>query len=605
MLKTKHVIRAGFLAKTRQIAIWLSMLTIISTSNAILPTIINNTNAASCPDLKVIFARGSGAPRYDNDGYQSFKASLEAKLKTSNLSYEFEDLDYPAVGVGIENLSNTIGAYIGGGESYVFGESMNKGVLKLTNTIIGDTCANTKYVLAGYSQGAMVVLKTLDRVLPERIIYAATFGDPKIYLPEGAGLLPSACRGDNLSEYRVYVPDCYAYKGILGAREPYVTTDYLGKVGTWCNKFDILCSSHFSVASHISYSDDGLYEDASKLIFSKIAATFGFKNEYTSPHDTAFLIDSTGSMIEYIDKYKSEALRLAQQTLDAGGRVALYDYRDLVESYTPVEHCSFETCTIEAFENGLEEIIADGGEDEPESLLSASLHVMNSQSWRLGSTKSLVILTDAGYHSPDRDGTTFYDVKSLSKKIDPVNFYIVTTPEHVEEYKSLAEATDGMVVTTTDDLGFLTDTIMERYDSLPRVEEEIGNFAIPSLTIQSSEIISGSEAKVSFIKDASSVIVMLNDMIIGITSEDSITFRELNLDIPNEITLIPLSSNVRGEAASLHLDAVVSPITKGNEDSILHKASTNETKNDIPEEMEYETLPPFFVPKAPDTGRPR
>ena len=605
MLKTKHVIRAGFLAKTRQIAIWLSMLTIISTSNAILPTIINNTNAASCPDLKVIFARGSGAPRYDNDGYQSFKASLEAKLKTSNLSYEFEDLDYPAVGVGIENLSNTIGAYIGGGESYAFGESMNKGVLKLTNTIIGDTCANTKYVLAGYSQGAMVVLKTLDRILPERIIYAATFGDPKIYLPEGAGLLPSACRGDNLSEYRVYVPDCYAYKGILGAREPYVTTDYLGKVGTWCNKFDILCSSHFSVASHISYSDDGLYEDASKLIFSKIAATFGFKNEYTSPHDTAFLIDSTGSMIEYIDKYKSEALRLAQQTLDAGGRVALYDYRDLVESYTPVEHCSFETCTIEAFENGLEEIIADGGEDEPESLLSASLHVMNSQSWRLGSTKSLVILTDAGYHSPDRDGTTFYDVKSLSKRIDPVNFYIVTTPEHVEEYKSLAEATDGMVVTTTDDLGFLTDTIMERYDSLPRVEEEIGNFAIPSLTIQSSEIISGSEAKVSFITDASSVIVMLNDMIIGTTSEDSITFRELNLDIPNEITLIPLSSNVRGEAASLHLDAVVSPITKGNEDSILHETSTNETKNDIPEEMEYEALPPFFVPKAPDTGRPR
>ena len=399
-----------------------------------------------------------------------FINSNQSKLKTSNLAYEFDDLDYPAIGVGADNLQVLIGAYFGGGDSYEFGDSVNQGANRLINIINNDTCINTKYVIAGYSQGALAVMKGLDSIKPEKLVYAATFGDPKIYLPEGKGAIPAACRGDNLSEYRIYVPDCRAYTGLLGAKTPYITPALSGKVGTWCNKFDIFCSSHFSISSHTSYDTDNLYEDASRLIFSKVAAEFNFKNAYTSPHDTAILIDSTGSMGDYIAKYKSEALRLATKTLDAGGRVALYDYRDLKDPYTPVKRCGFDTCTLETFKQGLNQIGAsDGGEDEPESLLSASFHVMKNESWQLGSTKSLVILTDASYHSPDYDGTTFYDVKALSKQIDPVNFYIITTKSHLADYESLAKATDGAVVTTSSNLTLLTDTIMERYDSLPRV----------------------------------------------------------------------------------------------------------------------------------------
>ena len=83
------------------------------------------------------------------------------------------------------------------------------------------SCPGTKYVVGGYSQGAMVVSKALGSLNADRIIYAATFGDPKIYLPEGKGILPAACRGENLSDYRMYVPDCQAYKGLLGAYVPY------------------------------------------------------------------------------------------------------------------------------------------------------------------------------------------------------------------------------------------------------------------------------------------------------------------------------------------------------------------------------------------------
>lgn len=536
---------------------------------------INQTNATSCPDLKVFFARGSGGIRYENEDYQVFKAALESKLNTSSLSYEIDDLDYPAVGIGTDNLSVALGALISGGESYEFGDSVKQGIKNLASEVNSSTCKNTKYVVAGYSQGAMVVSGALQKLNPNKLIYAATFGDPKIYLPEGAGLIPSACKGENLSDYRAYVPDCRAYKGLLGANEPYSTAEYTGKVGTWCNKSDIFCSTYFSVSSHLSYMADNLYEDASRLIFSKIAAEFSFTNEYTSPHDTAILIDSTGSMSDLISEYKAEALRLAEKTLETGGRVALYDYRDLSDPYQLTERCNFDTCTYETFKAGLNQIHINNGGDAEESLLSASFHVMQSLNWNIGSTKSLVILTDAGYHSPDHDGTTFYDVKKLSQQIDPVNFYIITTPKNVATYQSLADATDGAVATTADDFSVLTDTIIARYDSLPRVEESPENteYNPPHLEITNTTSLSDTEYRVAFTADADSTIVILNDAILGTTDQTTITITDLNPNQTNILTLVPLSSNTRGEPSTIQFK---------NESSVIS-----------------ETL----IPKAPNTGR--
>ncbi len=528
----------------------------IFAANSVPP--VNLAHAEGCPDLKAIFVRGSGGERYNTDHYLAFKTAMESKLKTSKLSYEIDDLDYPAVGVGIDNLEVTLGAYVGGGEAYEFGDSVKAGVNSLADEVNNSSCKNTKYVFAGYSQGALVIPTALTKIDSDKVIYSALFGDPKIYLPEGAGLFPAACKGQNLSEYRAYVPNCRAYAGLLGARKPYVSEGYAGKVGTWCNRYDVFCSSRLSIKDHLAYSTDGAYEDASKLIFSKIAQAFNFKNEYTSPHDTAILIDSTGSMSSLFSKYRNEALRLAEKTLNAGGRVALYDYRDLAEGYDPVERCSFETCTLETFAAGLDAIELDGGDDDPESLLSASLHVMKSLNWRFGATKSLVILTDAGYHSPDLDGTTFYDVKKLSQQIDPVNFYILTPEGNSETYQSLATATDGAVISATDEIELeaSTDTILERFDSLPRVEEEDESFVnLPTLKITNVETVSETAAKVSFETDGAKTMVILNDTILGITADASITITDLDLAATNTLTLIPLSDSLRGESVSVDLNA--------------------------------------------------
>lgn len=570
----------------------------ILVGSSVLMAAPQNTNAESCPDLKIIFARGSGGERWENEDYLEFKARIEEKMPKLDGTYEFLDLDYPAVGVGLEHLSTTVGAYFGAGEAYEFGDSVQAGSKELARIVNGSGCKNTKYVLAGYSQGAMTVSRSLGDLDADKVIYVATFGDPKIYLPEGKGLIPAACFGQNLSEYRAYVPDCRAYEGLLGSYRPYQPEKYAGKLGTWCNKYDIFCSSHFSLDSHTSYISDDLYEDASRTIVSKIAEAFKIENVYTSPHDTAILIDSTGSMTWLIDSFKNEALRLANETFEKGGRVALYDYRDLGDPYEPVARCSFETCAAENFSSHLSGIAVDGGGDIPESLYSASLKVMNELEWQQGATKSLVVLTDAPALSPDRDGATLEDVVKLSKEIDPVNFYVITTEDVASssrEMNELAEKTDGSIVTDLGKLNLLTDQIMERYDTLPRVEEDTteDTGALPEIKIIST-IVDGGTVEINFENSGERVIVTLNDAVLGVSDKTSITIGELNREIKNEVILIPISDVRRGEGARVEIPIMIEDTETDNNASEDIKSMAENGDRAVEESI--------IVPKAPDTG---
>ena len=547
--------------------------------------------AESCPELRVVFARGSGGEHNADANYLEYRRTIEEKIKTTAISYEFIDLDYPAVGVGVDNLAVTLGAYIGAGESYTFGDSVKDGVNKLVRMINGGACPKTKYVIGGYSQGAMVVSKSLQSLNADKVIYAATFGDPKLYLPEGAGVMPLACLGIGLSEYRMYVPDCRAHKGLLGAYKPYQPSGFSGKLGTWCNKRDVFCSSGISISDHTSYISENLYEDAARVIFDKITRAFGVENKVSSPHDTAILIDSTGSMSSTIEKYKAEALKLAEKTFAIGGRIALFDYRDLDDPYEPVPRCNFDECTVEKIADILDNLELDGGGDWPESLLSASYFTMQKLTWRKGATKSLVALTDANFLSPDRDGMTLEEVVKLSKIIDPVNFYIVTEPENREYYEELAEKTDGRVVDSVDELALTTDYIIERYDSLPRVEEDALGFALPKLEINAVDY-TDDGASLKFSGDFDEVIVVLNDAVLGRTTEHEITISGLDLSRENIVTLVPVSDSRRGEPAEANLKIVM---LEGNivEDKVgLERIS-----------VEEETVIPFLVPKAPNTGQ--
>ena len=564
------------------------------------PPVRAETSVTRCPDLRILFARGSGAERWTSSDYLAFRDSIEDKLDDTGLDHDFMDIDYPAVGVGTDHIWTTLGAYFGGGESYEFGDSIKAGVNEIINIVKESGCRNTRYVLGGYSQGAMVVLKSLNYLNPEQVLYAATFGDPKLYLPEGAGIYPAACRGENLSRYRMYVPDCMAYKGLLGAYIPYETEAYYDKIGTWCNKEDIMCSSYLNIDDHLGYESSGLYEDASRTIFSKISQYFYLNSGVISPHDTAFLIDTTGSMEETIDEYSATALRLAAETINSGGRVALIGYRDLADPYTPLMYCDFESCTLDVFKESLLNIETENGGDEPESTLSAAMFAMENLNWAYGATKSLIVMTDASFLSPDRDGTTIQDVVSLSKSIDPVNIYVITDESMDETTTLVAALTGGEVVLSAYDFELVSDYIMERYDSLPRVED-IAPSELPTLEINDVSWISDTEVKINFRTNGTKVLVAVNDMVFGWTGDDSITIGELDSTAENTVTLTPVSDTRRGEAVNVLVETGgYGGEADGYGGSVADKHSEGEDTTISGEISEPMTI---VVPKAPNTGQ--
>lgn len=440
-----------------------------------------SANASGCDDLKVIFARGSGESLGDTS-VQAWQKEIDAQLRTSNLTYSFYELGsatqdgsrYPAVAVSgsTDGFLALLGAVLSAGTAYDFGNSVTAGVNELKSylTAVGRACPATKFILGGYSQGAMVMSRLLPELDPERIVYVATFGDPKLYLPEGAGLPSAACLGHAVSSYRAYVPDCQAYLGVLGGYKPYEPAGFAGKLGTWCNQDDIMCSSGWSLSDHTAYVSSQLYYDAAIKIRHAIQASFPTawaSSSTPTAHDLVLLFDTTISMSNMINSYRAEAKRLAAEVYQRGGRVAFYEFRDLQYDGSPQLRCDF-TCDQDTLEQALDRITVGGGGDIPESALSASLLAMNTLKWRPNVQKTIVLLTDSDYLNPDRDGTTLAEVVKRSLEIDPVNFYVIVNYyKTADAYAILAQSTGGDVF-YLQDASLATASILNRpFVSLP------------------------------------------------------------------------------------------------------------------------------------------
>lgn len=406
--------------------------------------------ATDCRDVEFLFLRGSGTEYNNSDAWHSFRMAVDTHMPAVGVSYRVSDVDYPAVGI---TAFNALGIWVSGGEAFKFGDSMRTGADNLVKYYENRVkqCGGTKFVVTGYSQGAMAMARALERMDARRVLYVAAMGDPELYLPEGEGATPPACRGEGLSVYRAHVPNCHTKQGILGARKPYEVAGYNGKFGLWCIEEDMICGSSRNLlinSGHSKYDDLGHFEAAVRQAILRIQQEFfgivqiGVGKQVAM--DTAILIDSTGSMAEFIFRYKAEALRLAELTYGGGGRVALYEYRDLLDPFDLVQLCDFE-CSFSEFKDKLDRIRTMNGGDWQESLLNGALGVMNTLEWRKGATKSIVVLTDASYHSPDRDGTALEQVVRRSLEIDPVNIYVVTESGVLEAYTELTELTGGKV----------------------------------------------------------------------------------------------------------------------------------------------------------------
>lgn len=518
---------------------------------------ISAAQATTCSDVHFVFARGSGSDLNAGD-YQAWHNNLQQVLQKSSLKTTFYELGtsshggakYPAVGIGNDSpqgIFTAVGALVSAGDSYKFGASVQQGIAELKNYLAETTaqCPQTKFVLGGYSQGAMVISKALSQLDADQIIYAATFGDPKLYLPEGQGTNPPACQRQTLSNYRAYVPDCHTDEGILQGLQPYQPTSYQDKLGAWCNDQDLMCGSSWNftnlLGAHLGYTSQNRYAHAANIISQKLAAAFPSQAEPTkttvSTHDLAILIDTTGSMSSLISQYRAEAQKLAKKIIGQGGRVALYQYRDLSDPYQPRQVLDF-TSDLSEFEHALSSLSTSGGGDEDESTLNALLHTMNTLKWQSGATKSIVLLTDAGYHLND-NGATLSDVVKRSKEIDPVNIYTLTPDRIAAKYAELTSQTYGRTFTTNDELELSTEYITE-HDDLIIDAPEVTKAAISDLRITPA----GSSVKITFTPSSNTArtLLVLNDTPLGLVDNN---FTITDLQAQNTITLIPISTQGR------------------------------------------------------------
>ena len=552
-----------------------------------------------CTDVMFIFARGSGVEIGSNRDYVPFHDAMVNAFKNSGLSLNFyelgsfkeSDLSYPAPGIGIstwQRFTTSLGALITSGEAYSYGESVEEGADEAMLYLLHNRsrCPNSKFVLAGYSQGAQVVSRALQKVSPKMVFAAFTFGDPKLYLPEGKRNLFTqttlACSvgSSAFSDYRSYVPDCYAYQGILQGYVPYELTGYSGKLHAYCQFHDVICSSYIDIDNlaygHASYAEQGTYDRATRDLYNMI-----YPGTYKTPtQDLAIILDVSGTSGRRAADLQGETFRAAQKVFKNNGRVALYTYgEEETEDYREV--CGFDTCASENLRDYISSIKFFNNTPDPNSLLSSTFEILKTLRWSVDGNKSMILLTDKGLKNPDKKQVTVQDVARLGYKIDPVNLYFAVDEAVADDYSELASLTDGKVLglgsNWFDALDDLTDTalahtpnteIYNSFASLPAVATTKNL----SITKTSSDSIS-----VSFSTDALYNVLTLNDGILGYMDTNSITISEIDFSKENTVCLSPISSDgYRGDPVCTTIPA--------------ETVATEETSL-------------VSVPKAPNTGK--
>jgi hypothetical protein len=119
----------------------------------------------------------------------------------------------------------------------------------------------------------------LDAATRDRVAFVALFSDPKLYLPEGRGAFPPACRGEQ-SPWRRGSVGCWTDHGVLEARVPYLPKDIEVRTGSWCDRNDGVCGDSLVDLGlhhdHAEYADRGAeIDEAGREVAAALDARLG------------------------------------------------------------------------------------------------------------------------------------------------------------------------------------------------------------------------------------------------------------------------------------------------------------------------------------------
>jgi cutinase len=183
--------------------------------------------SASCPDVEVVFARGTDElPGVGRVG-QAFVGSLRQDTRKSVGSYGVNypaNKDFLAAAQGANDASNHIQQ-------------------------MANNCPNTKLVLGGYSQGAAVIDIVTAAPLP-----GLGFHDP---LPTQAA--------DHVAAVALFGNPSARAGGLMSA----ITPDFDGKTIDLCNTGDPICSNGNQWKAHLAYVP-GLTNQAASFVAGRV-----------------------------------------------------------------------------------------------------------------------------------------------------------------------------------------------------------------------------------------------------------------------------------------------------------------------------------------------
>jgi hypothetical protein len=198
-------------------------------------------SAQSCPDVDVLFARGTGDPPGVGPTGEAFVNSLRPQV--NGRSFEVYPVSYPA--------SRKFDTAIDGvGDAIAHVASM------------AVSCPKTKMVLGGYSQGAAVMGFVTSPVIPERIDPATA---PQPLAPEAA---------DHVAAVVLFGTPNARFMKLIGKPPVVIGPLYEAKTIELCVPDDPVCSQGLAVSAHRTYATDGIVQQGATFAASRLSSTF-------------------------------------------------------------------------------------------------------------------------------------------------------------------------------------------------------------------------------------------------------------------------------------------------------------------------------------------
>ncbi|BBX05799.1 cutinase family protein [Mycolicibacterium aichiense] len=197
------------------------------------------SHAAACPDVQVVFARGTTeAPGIGRTG-QAFVDALRDELGTKTV--DVSAVDYPAstdFPTGVQGVVD--------GSTQV--------------ATVAANCPNTKLVLGGYSQGAAVVGFVTADAIPGG--YTIPPGTP-LPLPGGVA--------DHVAAVALFGKPSPKFMAAIGQPSVPIGPAYVGKTIDLCAGGDPICSLEGgNSAAHSMYARNGMVAQAADFVAKRL-----------------------------------------------------------------------------------------------------------------------------------------------------------------------------------------------------------------------------------------------------------------------------------------------------------------------------------------------